>query len=64
MYNLANMNTLVLKKETARLEKSIQKANRTLLEFRVAQSKWEIKNGKYKIYSSVKALIRDAKKEG
>ena len=56
------MNTLVLKRETNRLEKSIKKANRTLLEFKVAQSDLEIKNGKFKVYSSAKALMKDALK--
>ncbi|MEK7184921.1 MAG: hypothetical protein AAB683_02195 [Patescibacteria group bacterium] len=57
------MNALILQRETNRLEKSIKKANRTLLEFKVAQSDWEIKNGKFKIYSSAKALMRDVLKK-
>lgn len=56
------MNALILKKETDRLERSIQRANRTLLEFKVARAKWEIKNGMGKVYTSIGALMRDVKR--
>ena len=53
------MNTLTLQKETAKLERFIKKASRALLEFEVAQAKWEIAHGMGKRYSSVTALMRD-----
>lgn len=56
------MNTLTLQKQANALERLIKKASRALLEFEVAQSKWEAKNGLGKVYSSVDAIIRDAKK--
>lgn len=52
------MNTLILQKETTRLEKSIAKANRTLLELEVAQAKWEISQGMGKAYKSADAFMR------
>lgn len=52
------MNTLIIQKETNRLERSIQKARRSLLELEVAQSKWEIAHGMGKAYKSVDAFMR------
>ncbi len=54
---------LTLQKETNKLEKSIKKANRLLFEFKLAQSDWEIKNGKIKKYSSAKYLMKDVLKK-
>lgn len=56
------MNILTLQKQANALERLIKKASRALLEFEVAQSKWEAKNGLGKVYSSVDAIMRDAKK--
>jgi len=52
------MNTLVIQKETTRLEKAIRKASRILLEFEVAQAKWEKAHGLGKAYKSVDAFMR------
>ena len=52
------MNTLTLQRETMKLEKAVKKASRVLLEFEVAQSKWEIKKGLGKKYKSVDAFMR------
>ena len=60
---LCHMNTLTLQRETNKLEKSIKKANRLLFEFKLAQSDWEIKNGKIKKYSSAKSLMKDVLKK-
>jgi len=57
------MNTLTLQRETNKLEKTIKKANRLLFEFKLAQSDWEIKNGKIKKYSSAKSLMKDVLKK-
>lgn len=57
------MNTLVLQRETKRLEKSIKKANRTLLEFEVAQAKWEIARGMGKAYPSAGAFMRHIRRK-
>ncbi|MFA6294963.1 MAG: hypothetical protein WC666_00875 [Candidatus Paceibacterota bacterium] len=56
------MNTLTLQKKALKLENFIKKASRALLEFEVAQSKWEAKKGLGKIYTSVDVLMRDVKK--
>jgi single-stranded DNA-binding protein len=56
------MSTTNLQKQANALERLIKKASRALLEFEVAQSKWEAKNGLGKVYSSVDAIMRDAKK--
>ncbi len=53
------MNTITLRKKAAELERFIKKATRTLLEFEIAQSKWETKKGMGKQYSSVEALMRN-----
>lgn len=52
------MNTLTLQKETTRIEKAIKKASRVLLEFEIAQSEWDLKQGRFKIYNSAKSLMR------
>ena len=57
------MNALILQRETNRLEKSIKKANRTLLEFEVAQAKWEIAHGMGKAYSSAGAFMRHIRRK-
>ena len=62
-YNWSIMNTLTMKKKVVELERFIKKASRTLLEFEVAQSKWEARRGIGKIYSSVDALMRDVTKK-
>jgi single-stranded DNA-binding protein len=54
------MTTLSLQKKANQVENFIKKASRVLLEFQVAQAKWERAHGIGKIYSSVDALIRDA----
>ncbi len=60
---LCYMNTLTLQRETNKLERSIKKANRLLFEFKLAQSDWEIKNGKIRKYSSAKSLMKDVLKK-
>ena len=57
------MNTLVLTKEISRLERVIKRASRILLEFEVAQSKWEIAHGYGKIYKSADAFMRHIKRK-
>jgi hypothetical protein len=56
------MNTLTLQKQVKLIEKVIRKASRILLEFEVAQSQWDIKNGRYKVYDSAEKIIPDIKK--
>ena len=56
------MNATVFQKHIRLLEKAIKKASRILLEFEVAQSQWDIKNGRYKIYDSAEEIIPDIKK--
>lgn len=53
---------LTLQKQANMLERFIKKGTRILLEFEVAQAKWEAKNGLGKVYTSVDAMIRDVKK--
>lgn len=57
------MTTLALKKKADQVERFIKKASRALLEFQVAQAKWERAHGIGKIYTSVDALMRDATKK-
>ena len=56
-----DMNILTLQKRTqkqiAHMERVIKKASRVLLEFEVAQAKWEKKKRLGKRYSSVAALM-------
>jgi len=53
---------LTLQKQANMLERFIKKGTRILLEFEVAQAKWEAKNGLGKVYTSVDAMIRDVQK--
>ncbi len=57
------MNTLTLQRKATELERFIKKATRTLLEFEVAQSKWEIKHGLGKSYKSADAFMRHIKRK-
>lgn len=57
------MNTANLQKKANMLESFIKKASRVLLEFEVAQSRWDIENGRYKVYKSTKALMRDVRRK-
>ncbi|MFA6404567.1 MAG: hypothetical protein WCW03_00990 [Candidatus Paceibacterota bacterium] len=57
------MNTLTLQKQSNILEKFIKKANRLLLEFEVAQAKWEASKGMGKVYSSVDVMMREITKK-
>ncbi len=56
------MTTAVLQKKADILERLTQQTRRALMEFKIAKSKWEIENGKYKVYSSAKSAMRDVKK--
>ena len=60
---MLQMNTLVLQRETNRLEKAVRKASRVLFEFEVAQAKWEIAHGLGKSYKSVDAFMRHIKRK-
>lgn len=61
------MNTLTLQKKAQKqitqLERSIKSANRTLLEFEVAQSKWERSKGYGKAYKSADHFMRHIMKK-
>jgi len=57
------MTLLTLKKKADQVEKLVKMASRALLEFQVAQAKWERANGIGKTYSSVDALMRDVAKK-
>jgi len=52
------MNTLILQKRANTLESIIKKASRALLEFEVAQAKWEISQGKGRVFKSSAELKR------
>ncbi len=56
------MNALTLRKEADKLRDIIKTASRALLEFQIAQSEWDIKQGRYKVYSSVNKLMHDVRK--
>jgi len=57
------MNTLTLQrgitKEIDKLEKVIKKASRVLLEFEIAQSEWDIAHGRFKVYKSADAYMKN-----
>jgi hypothetical protein len=55
------MNTLTLQKQITTLERFIKKASRALLEFEVAQAKWEKKHKLGRTYASVNAFMRHIK---
>jgi hypothetical protein len=57
------MTTATLQRKAAQLERFVKKASRALLEFEVAQSKWEASKGIGKVYSSVDRLMRDVMKK-
>lgn len=57
------MNTLVLQRQANILEKFIKKASRILLEFEVAQSKWDIAHGRYRVYDSANSLMRAVRRK-
>ncbi len=59
------MNALILQQRETnrRLESSIKRARRSLLELDIAQAKWEIAHGKGKVYTSAEALMRDITKK-
>lgn len=57
------MNTLTLQRQSNKLERIIKTASRALLEFEVAQSKWERSKGIGKVYTSVGVLMRDITKK-
>ncbi len=57
------MNTANLQKKANMLESFIKKASRVLLEFEVAQSRWDIENGRFKVYKSAKALMCDVRRK-
>jgi single-stranded DNA-binding protein len=57
------MNTANLQKKANILESFIKKASRVLLEFEVAQSRWDIENGRFKVYKTAKALMRDVRRK-
>ena len=52
------MSTLTLQKQANILENYIKKGSRILLEFEVAQAKWEKEHGMGKAYKSVNAFMR------
>jgi single-stranded DNA-binding protein len=52
------MTTLALQKKADQVESFIKKAGRMLVEFQVAQAKWEIKHGKYKTFKSASDYMR------
>ncbi len=56
------MNVLTIQKIASKriiaLEKAIKSASRTLLEFEIAQSEWDIKNGRIKPFDSAKGMKR------
>jgi len=53
------MTTITLQKQANILEKFIRKGSRLLLEFEVAQAKWEKEQGMNKVYKSVDRLMSD-----
>lgn len=57
------MNTLTLQKKAAELERFVKKGSRMLLEFEIAQSEWDIKNGRFKVYKSAAALMREMRRK-
>ena len=52
------MTTLALQRKAEQVENFIQKGSRLLLEFQVAQAKWEIEHGKFKTYKSAGDYMR------
>ena len=52
------MTTLALQRKADKFEKFLKNANRALLEFEVAQSKWDFDHGKYKVFDDIKSLKR------
>lgn len=57
------MNTITLQKQVDILEKYIKKGSRLLLEFEVAQAKWEKRNGMGRAYKSVNAFMQNIKRK-
>jgi hypothetical protein len=53
------MNILSLQKKVVVIELFIKKANRALMEFEVAQSKWEAKKKIGKFYATASSLVKD-----
>ncbi len=45
------------------MDKFIRKASRALLEFEVAQSKWERAHGHFKIYESADAYMKHVRRQ-
>ena len=56
------MNTLTLQRQANILEKFIKKGSRLLLEFEVAQAKWEIAHGYGKAYKSADSFMRSIRR--
>jgi hypothetical protein len=55
------MTTLTLQRKADKVETFIKKASRILLEFQVAEAKWEIENGRFKTYKSAADYMRHIK---